>query len=146
MLLARRTNYFMYNTSKATCSVDINKVCRCGENFVTCEWYILTICTSSHAARRPPTLRIRRDSAAPSRDVAPSASMENLYPPSKQEHYNFATQNPTVHRTDTEHFAAIGAVKTKEHWQFCRKQTLTPEGYSLQFMWRCDSRATKSQR
>lgn len=131
MLLARCINYFMYNTSKATCSVDINKVCRCGENFVTCEWYILTICTWFLAARRPPPPRSRRDSAAPSRDVAPSASMENLYPPSMQEHYNFATQNSTVYTTDTEHFPEIRAAKTKEHWQFCRKQTLTPGGYSL---------------
>lgn len=43
-------------------------------------------------------LDVGRDSAAPSRDVAPSASMENLYPPSSQDHYNQTTPNPTLLR------------------------------------------------
>lgn len=32
----KRGNYSV--AAETTCSVDVNKVSRCGENFVTCEW------------------------------------------------------------------------------------------------------------
>lgn len=70
---------FFLISRKATCSVDANKVFRCGENFVTCEWWIFTICAGGRRRRRlRDSAHPRRRPVCPHGKFIPSPSRRNL--------------------------------------------------------------------